>query len=714
MASAVRSAQPAAGDVQALLQHAVDEAVRLLRSDGAIINLLEPDEGLLRWSHDAGTGSDSEQEWLRSLELRVGEGVFGRAVEIRDPVVTGDYLADRSFRHAPDVDEFATRFGVRSVVVAPLISHGNVLGALGAYSAQRDAFDDAGVGLIRALADHAAAAIVNARLIHQLTRSREELANRVEALRSLREIAARITAVRDGPTILRLVVDESRRLLCSDGAHLTLMAEDRSALVPVVVAGGDEEDGGHGSNGAQGDGWLTSMRFPLDGGINGLAASSGRAVWTPDYLVDPRLPHEPDDVATAERLGLRAVAVAPLRAPGGEVIGTLAVSYAEPRAVIGDDELDLLQGLADQAAIVVTNIRLDDQLRASEERYRYLVEHSPDLVWSTDADGRFTFLSETSERVTGWRPDELIGQHFSAVIHPDAMDEVARGWSRLVADPAAELRARFRTRHRDGRTIVVELHGVAITADGRFAGAHGSVRDVSDHERLERDLRRQAAELATGEERALLARELHDSVTQALFSMTLTTRSIELQLERDPAAAAQRLVELRELQRDALAEMRALIFELRPGSLERDGLVQALRTHAAAVEGRTGISILTEMDEIDRLAPATEGALYRIAQEALHNTVKHARARQVRLRLSRAPEGRVRLTIHDDGIGFDTDAVVGDGIGLAGMRARAERAGGVLEIRSTPGEGTHVEVEVPADSVRLDPPAAAAASRSVE
>ena len=400
-----------------LLQHAVDEAARLLEADGAIINLLQAERGTLCWSHGSRIDG-TEERWLRSIELRVGEGIFGRAVADRVVLHTGDYLADESFTHTADSDEFAREIGITSVVVAPLLDGEDVLGALGAYSTRRDAFDEGDVGLIRALADHAAAAIVNTQLIERLASSQEELARRAETERTLRQIAGRITAMRDSGTILQLVVDESKRLLCSDGAHLTLMAEDGRHLVPAVVADDTNEETRR---------WLRTQRLPLDGGINGLAASRASTVWTRDYLVDPRIPHEPSDHATAERLGLRGMAAAPLRAPEGEVIGTLAVSYREPKE-ISAEEIELLQGLADQAAIVVGNVRLYEQLRASEFRYRYLLEHSPDLVWSTDAEGRFTFLSETCERVTGFRADELIGRHFSETVHPDSLPDLLRNW----------------------------------------------------------------------------------------------------------------------------------------------------------------------------------------------------------------------------------------------------------------------------------------------
>ena len=184
-------------------------------------------------------------------------------------------------------------------------------------------------------------------------------------------------------------------------------------------------------------------------------------------------------------------------------------------------------------------------------------------------------------------------------------------------------------------------------------------------------------------------------MTQALFSMTLISRSVELLLDRDPAAVPAKLAALRDLQREALAEMRALIFELRPGNVEEHGLIQALRTHSASLSGRIGLPVVVEGELSERPSIEVEETLYRIAQEALHNVVKHAGAREVRLDVARVPDG-VKLRVADDGRGFDPQTVPDGHLGITGMRSRAERLGGTLTVTASPGRGTTIEVVVPA------------------
>jgi PAS domain S-box-containing protein len=820
-------------DPRAVVQLAIRAATRLLGGDVAEIGLIEDPDRLYA---QVGATTLPIDPGAEAPKVVPGMGVSGLAFRDAAVVWTGDYRGDDRFDHGVGVDDFLGEHGFRSAISAPLVLEGRPFGAMTVISRQADAFDaDDGV-LLQALADQASIAIANARLITQLEQSQGELARRAESERALREIAGRITALRDPGEVLARIVDESRRLLASDGAHLTLMHESRRFLVPAVISGASDEASRI---------WMHAQEFPIDGGMNGLAAGSGEAIWTVDYLTDPRIPHEPDDQAVAARMGIRGMAVAPLRAPGGEIVGTLAVSHTHPRETT-PDELEQLQSLADHAAIAVANARLLERVQDSEARYRYLVQSSPDAIWQADADGRFTFFSEMAETLLGRSPADLAGRHFSDVVAPVSMGEAQVAWQQLSTRADLVLRLRFLLRHVDGtefptevsavplfeegvfrgahglirdlrvrerlerdlrasesrfrhlvsaspdlvfelddegrftyasdrievltgrapdavlgqhfreilvpeaadqsrelwerlrsdpagvqavrglilasddRRIPVEIHAVGKTQDGRFAGAHGAVRDLRERDRLERDLRRQAAELAASEERSHLASELHDSVTQALFSMTLVTRTLELLLQKDPTRAAEQLDILRELQRDALAEMRSLVFELRPGSLEQDGLVPALRTHCAAVEGRVGLPVLLDADPFEeRLPIELEEGIYRIAQEALHNIVKHAGARQVRIRLTRDARS-ARLEVEDDGQGFEPDRVPAGHLGLAGMRSRAERLGGRITIASSPGSGTRIELLVPIPAAAAapaggsDPLEATSASATVE
>ena len=210
-------------DVQALLARAVEEAARLLNADGAMVYLVDPDEGRLRFAVDAGIRNPEARQLIRDVSLPVGVGLFGHAIASGEVVVSGDYRRDKRFPHSDVTDRIAVIANMRSMAAAPLTADGHVLGALGAYSSRIDDFDEAEVALLRALADHAAGAIANQRLIEQLASSREELARRVDAQRTLGQISARIAVIREPGEILHSVVEAARRLIGSDGAHLTLM-----------------------------------------------------------------------------------------------------------------------------------------------------------------------------------------------------------------------------------------------------------------------------------------------------------------------------------------------------------------------------------------------------------------------------------------------------------------------------------------------------------
>lgn len=208
------------------------------------------------------------------------------------------------------------------------------------------------------------------------------------------------------------------------------------------------------------------------------------------------------------------------------------------------------------------------------------------------------------------------------------------------------------------------------------------------------ELYQQAQTTAVADERSRIARELHDSVTQAIYSVTLYADATRLALkDGELDIVAENLNELRAMAREAMLDMRLLIFELRPPVLEEEGLVIALQTRLEAVEARSGVHADFHTSGERRLPLPLEIELYRIAQEALTNVVKHARAKQVNISL-RFDKVQVCLEIEDDGVGFDTAVGPSGGMGLRGIQERVEKIGGDLLVQSTPGQGTILRITV--------------------
>lgn len=209
-------------------------------------------------------------------------------------------------------------------------------------------------------------------------------------------------------------------------------------------------------------------------------------------------------------------------------------------------------------------------------------------------------------------------------------------------------------------------------------------------------LQDQAEQLAVLEERQRLARELHDSVTQALYSVTLYVDAARMAFSAKKWDALEtNLHEVRNMAREAMYDMRLLVFELRPFMLETEGLVSVLRARLAAVEDRAGLKTEVLVEGEKRLPIVIEEELYRIAQEGLNNVVKHAEAKHVRIHIQ-YHEDNVFLEMTDDGLGFDIKtADQRGGFGLQGIKERIQRLGGSLEMESSPGKGTRLRVSVP-------------------
>ena len=360
-----------------------------------------------------------------------------------------------------------------------------------------------------------------------------------------------------------------------------------------------------------------------------------------------------------------------------------------------------LQTLLDVAAAASSSLELDEMLSATLDRLVALVGAARAGVMLLDGES-----GELEPRML--RPEQPIAADDLAAITPTCHAVIAGGEPLYVPpdpkkgflEPGALLPLRVRGQAL-GVLVIIGPQGSAFS-EGRLA-LFESIADQLGVAIENARLYEQAERSAVAAERSRLARDLHDAVTQTLFSASLIAEVLPRIWERHPDEGRRRLEELRELTRGALAEMRTLLLELRPSALIEAELGDLLRQLAESITGRARVPVSVEVEGECALPPEVKVALYRIAQEALNNVAKHAAASQatVSLRcLSPHPSptregGGVELRISDDGRGFDPQGVPPESLGLGIMRERAEAIGAALRIKSQVGQGTQVVVAWP-------------------
>ncbi len=411
------------------------------------------------------------------------------------------------------------------------------------------------------------------------------------------------------------------------------------------------------------------------------------------------------------------------------------------------EELEFLTAVADQAATAVDNARLFADAAASLRRDEGLFSAGLALASELSLPAVLTKIVELACDVADARYGaggvlDDSGHLQDFITH--GLDEeqrvaigplpVGRGILGALISDARPLR--LTAIQEDPRSVGFPLHhppmtsflGVPITVRGRVYGnlylteKRGQSEFTDGDERAVVTLAAQAGVAIENarlfaeaqqrlalEARHRLARELHDSVSQALFSMTLETRSAQLLLERSGLPAdgplAERLANLRQLTQGALAEMRALIFELRPEALREEGLAGALRKQAEGVSARTGIDVEVRLPQRPMPLPAAvEEQVYRLVQEALANVAKHSGARHavVQLRRRRSAQELV-LEVTDDGVGFDTSDRQPGHLGLRTMSQRVEQLAGSLLVDARPGRGTRISATMPLSPLERGP-----------
>jgi len=364
---------------------------------------------------------------------------------------------------------------------------------------------------------------------------------------------------------------------------------------------------------------------------------------------------------------------------GGLGLALVAVSFGAHRWRMWN-----LERRANQLEIQVA--QRTRALEASERQYRNLVENINDVIYAAEIDGTITYISPAIEAFLGYSPEEVVGQHFSKFINPQDLELVAHRFQTFAAGESLGP-MEYRMMAASGEVRWTRASSMPVVEGDQIMAVRGVLTDVT----AQREMRAQREQAAASAERQRLARDLHDSVTQTLYSMAAIAEALPGVSERHPELGRQGLHDLARMAGGALAEMRTLLLELRPDAIVEEPLDKLLRQLVEAARGQTEVPVSLTLTGDCPLPPDVQLGLYRIAQEGLHNALKHAHASQIKLGLY-CRRGRVTLGIGDNGRGFESDRVGSGCFGLSIIRERAEAIGAELSLETEPGGGTEITV----------------------
>jgi GAF domain-containing protein/two-component sensor histidine kinase/HAMP domain-containing protein len=653
----------------------------------------------------AGAGPAFEDPGFQPLQATVGgEGITGWVAGTGQPLLVRDVSQDeRYYPLSPDTQ-------TRSELCVPLQTKEATIGVLNVESDELDAFDQNDLAILQSMANQAAIAIQNARLFASEQR-------RAEQFRLLSEVGTRITSLLTVDELLDQTVRLVNEVLGYYLVNIGLVEGDELAVKAVAGPPRDRQDS-------------LPPQVRLGEGISGWVARTGEPLLAPDVTREPRYVHLESSTETRSELAV------PLRTKT-ETLGVLDVQSNQPNA-FDEGDLVVLQSLADLTAIAMEEARLLDAEQRRAEQFRVISEvgasitsiltvdellreivrlvrtslgyyhtaiglvEDGDLVMQAgvgahweDPDFQPSRLPVGGQGITAW-----VASTGEALLVPDVSQD-----SRYLLLPGSEeIRSEVAVPLKTTAGVIGVLDVQSDQIEGLDESDLAVLKSVAHQAAIAIEnarLYQQAQQAAALEERSRLARDLHDAVTQTLFSASLIGEVLPTVWEGDEAEGRQLLAELRQLTRGALAEMRTLLLELRPTALAESNLQDLLGQLGEAVTGRSGLPVNVQVVGDPELPADVHVALYRIAQEALNNVVKHSHASEVSVVLQCGPppgDGEAgysqtaRLDVKDNGCGFDLDSVPADRLGLGIIRERAESIGATLKIKTKPGSGTTVQV----------------------
>ena len=676
----------------------LDQVVRLIQQafkyDVVEIGLVEGDE--LVFKRRAKVLSDTQ---LESFRIKIGEqGITGEVAATGKTLLVPDVSRDQRYVNIDDDD-------TRSELAVPLKSKGLVIGVLNIQSRELDAFDESDLVLTQSLADQVAIAIENARLFIGEQR-------RADQFRVISEVGGHISSILDVEVLLQ---EMSRLIREAFGYyHVAFGLIEEDEVIYKAGSGELSDEPGFQFEPAR-------LKVGLEG-ITGWVASTGESFYVPDVSKEPRY---------IEMRGskTRSELTVPISARG-KVLGILDVQSDQLNA-FDESDLTVLQSLAYQAGVAIENATLFEAEQRRAEQFRLISEVGQRIITILTVDElleqmarmiKDTFdyyhvgfgLIEGDEVASKAELGPLREAYHSVrlkVGQEGIWGQVAQTGEPLLIPDVSKNPWYFAV---PGSEVCSELC-VPLISKGEVIGvldAESDRLDAFDESDIVilQTLANQAAvaienarlfeqthQLAAMEERNRLARDLHDAVTQTLFSSSLLAEALPVLWDKDQAEGRRLLNEIRQLCRGALAEMRTLLMELRPASLVEASLEELLNQLRDSVTGRIGVPVTLTIEGPYELPPDVHTAFYRIAQEALNNIVKYAQASQVSIALRCIPLGdenerRVELHVIDDGVGFDPGDISSERLGIGIMRERARAIGATLKIDTEIGHGTDIWV----------------------
>lgn len=438
-------------------------------------------------------------------------------------------------------------------------------------------------------------------------------------------------------------------------------------------------------------------RLEVGEGFNGWVAQTGEPYLIEDTLQDSRFNRE---VVKSE--GLRSQFIVPLKS-GEKIIGTFCIATHSIKDFT-KDERELLMLVGAELGVAVDKARFYEESERIGKQFRELFEKANDAIWVHDFEGRTLAANQQSASLVGYEPKELIGKNVSTFLTPQGLQLAMEVKQKLMSREEMKQPYEQTVAKKDGTEAIIMLTTSLVDYEGTPA-FQNIARDVTKERQLQENLRLYVHQItqAHEEERKRIARELHDDTIQSLIALSLRIDDLASSKPSQVKMTSQ-LEAIREELDKAMERMRLFIQDLRPPTLEYLGLVPALREVCSQLEQQAGVRAELRITGTEHhFAPEDELLIYRVAQEALRNIWKHSEATKAVVKVEFNNDKTI-MAISDNGKGFEIDEDPGfiqaGKIGLAGMRERAALLGGTLVIRSGPGQGSKVVLEIPGDRLR--------------